>query len=209
MKLIVFGATGTVGKLLVAHALEQKHQVTAFVRGSKESLAELGNKNLDIFEGDVFDPHSVANAVKGHDAVFCVLGAGRKGIVRAKGTRNIIDAMKKMNVKRFICQSTLGAGESRDHLNFYWKYVMFGWLLKEAYKDHQLQEEYVKQSGLDWTLVRPAAFTNGPATGIFKHGFDSKDRSVKLKISPADIAVFLLMQLDSDEYIRKPASLSY
>lgn len=86
---------------------------------------------------------------------------------------------------------------------------MFGWFLKKAYEDHQLQEEYVKHSRLDWTLVRPAAYTNGPATGIFKHGFDSNERSVKLKISPADIATFLLMQLNTDQYLRKAASLSY
>lgn len=75
MKVIVFGATGTVGKLLVRQALEQKYHVTAFVRSNKGSLVELHHENLNIFEGDVFDPISVTNAIKGHDAVFCVLGA--------------------------------------------------------------------------------------------------------------------------------------
>ena len=209
MRLIIFGATGTIGKQLVLQALSLGHEVTAFVRADKSKLAELNHENLSVFEGDVFDRKSVTDAIEGHDVVFCVLGAGRKGGVRARGTRNIIDAMEKLGVRRFICQSTLGAGDSRADLNFFWKYIMFGWLLKEAYEDHQLQEEYVKRSGLDWTLVRPGAFTDGPATGNFKHGFDPGDKSIKLKISRADVAMFLLMQLDSDQYLRKTPGLSY
>lgn len=208
MKILVFGATGTVGKQVVIQALRLDHEVAAFVRGDKGSLEELNSSNLRILQGNVLDPDSVKQAVKGQDAVICVLGAGRKGGVRAPGTRHIIAAMESLGVKRLICQSTLGAGDSRANLNFIWKYIMFGWLLKEAYKDHQLQEEYVKRSNLDWTLIRPGAFTDGPATGKFKHGFPPTEKS-KLKISRADVAMFLLMQLESDEYLRKTPALSY
>jgi putative NADH-flavin reductase len=86
---------------------------------------------------------------------------------------------------------------------------MFGWFLKEAFKDHELQEQYVKESNLDWTLVRPGAFTDGKATGNYRHGFSPDDRSTRLKISRADIAMFILMQLNSNEYLRKAPGLSY
>ena len=209
MKVIVFGATGTVGKQVTLQALGLDYQVTAFVRNKKNSPGEIDHENLNIVEGDVLDSVSVINAMKGHDAVICVLGAGRKGKVRAEGTRNIIIAMEKLGIKRLICQSTLGAGESWANLNFFWKYIMFGWFLKEAYEDHQLQEEYVKSSPLEWTLVRPGAFIDGPATGNFKHGFSPAERAIQLKISRADAAMFLLMQLGSHQYLRSAASLSY
>lgn len=209
MKLIIFGATGSVGKQLVIQALSLDHSVTAFIRGDKGTLKDFNHKNIRYIKGDVLDPDSVFQAVKGHDAVFCVIGAGKKGNVRAPGTRNIIQAMEVHGIKRLICQSTLGAGESRKNLNFFWKYIMFGWLLKDAYNDHLLQEEYVMNSNLDWTLVRPGALTDGPVTGSFKHGFPAWDRSIALKISKADTAFFLLQQLESDEYIRKTPALSY
>ncbi len=208
MKIVIFGATGTVGRQVVIQALGLDHEVTAFVRTDKNSLGELQHDNLHIFKGDVFNQASVKEAIKGQDAVICALGAGKKGGVRAPGTKNIIDAMEELGVKRFICQTTLGAGDSRANLNFLWKHIMFGWLLKEAYKDHQLQEELVKRSNLDWTIIRPGAFTDGPATGKFKHGFSSSEKT-KLKISRADVAMFLLMQLESEQYIRKTPALSY
>lgn len=172
-------------------------------------MAEFDHPDLRIIKGDVFDSDAVRNAIDGHDAVFCVLGAGRKGEVRTSATRNIIQAMEKVKVNRFICQSTLGAGDSHANLNFFWKHVMFGWFLKRAFLDHEEQENLIKRSNLDWTIVRPAAFTDGPVTGEFKRGFSPTDKSIKLKISRADVAMFLLMQLKTNEYLRKTPGLSY
>lgn len=209
MRIIVFGATGTIGKQVVLQSLALKHRVSAFARGSKGGFRALGHENLEIFEGDVFNAEQVTRAVNNHDAVIIALGAGRKGRVRATGTLNIIRAMEKTGVKRLICQSTLGAGESWANLNFFWKRIMFGWFLKDAYHDHQLQEQYVMESSLDWTIVRPGAFTNGKATGNFKHGFAPNDQTITLKISRADVAMFLLQQLESTQYLRKTPALSY
>ncbi len=207
MKIAIFGATGSVGRKAVNQALDEGHVVTAFVRNA----AKLGVQNTDlrIVEGDVADLVSVEEAVKGQEAVLCVLGAGRKGNIRSEGTKNIITAMKNKGVRRLICQSTLGAGDSRPALNFWWKYVMFGLLLRPAYADHQRQEEFVRQSDLDWTIIRPAAFTDGPRTGKYKHGFSNDDKSLTLKISRADVAEFLVKQLTDNSYIRKTPGLSY
>lgn len=209
MKIVIFGATGSVGKQLVMQALALGHQVTAFARSRNNSLEELEHEHLRIVTGNVFDPLSVEKAVAGCEAVFCVLGAGRKGRVRTEGTRNIIAAMERLGVKRLICQSTLGVGDSRSNLNFFWKHIMFGWLLKEAYRDHQQQEELVKSTDLDWTIVRPSAFTDGKATGNFKHGFGPDEKGITIKISRADVAMFLLEQLETDLYLRKTPALSY
>ena len=141
--------------------------------------------------------------------MLCALGAGRQGTVRAEGTRNILDAMEKTGVKRLICQTTLGAGDSKGNLNFFWKYIMFGLLLKEAMKDHELQEQYIKRSPVDWTIVRPAAFTDGEATGRYQHGFPAASQTITLKISRADVAAFMLKQLKTTDYVRKTPGLSY
>ena len=207
MKLIIFGATGTLGRHLVEQALARGHRVTAFAR--RPDALELKHHCLDRRAGDVLDRQAVADAVRGHDAVVIALGSGRKGTVRSVGTQHVIEAMQRHGVRRLSCLSTLGAGDSRAHLNFFWKRIMFGFLLRDAYADHLAQEACVAESDLDWTIVRPGAFTNGPATGAYKHGFPSTERNLKLKISRADIAGFMLRQLTDDTYLRQSPSLSY
>lgn len=208
MKVIIFGSTGSVGKQIVLQALQSRHTVTAFAR-SIEKLQDIQHPNLKIVNGDVLNFDSVVQAIEEQDAVFCALGAGRKGLVRSQGTFNIIQAMKETGVNRLICQSTLGCGDSWQNLNFFWKRIMFGWFLKEAFKDHQLQEKYVKESNLNWTVVRPGAFTEGKITGNYHHGFSSTDKHIKLKVSRPDVALFMLTQLTTDQYLKQTPGLSY
>lgn len=207
MKLVVFGSTGSMGRQLVEQALEQGHTVRAFARNP--SKLNIEHDNLEVMQGDAMDFPSVEKAVEGQDAVLCSLGAGRKGTVRSEGTKNIVRAMEKAGVRRFICQSTLGVGDSWDNLSFFWKYIMFEGLLRQAYKDHMGQEDYVRQSHLDWTIVRPAAFTDGGRTGEYRHGFAATDKTTKLKISRADVADFMIRQLTDDTYLHKTPGLSY
>jgi putative NADH-flavin reductase len=207
MKLIIFGATGSIGRQLVQQALEQGYLVSAFVRDPLK--LGIQHPNLKIAQGDVMNLASVEQAVQGQDAVLCSLGSGRTGTVRSEGTRNIIQAMQQAGVRRLICQTTLGAGESWENLNFFWKYIMFGFLLREVYADHEKQEEYVKQSDLDWIIVRPGAFVDGNLTHSYRHGFPNSDRTSKLKISRADVADFMLQQLSDDVYLHKTPALSY
>jgi putative NADH-flavin reductase len=209
MKLLIFGSTGSIGRQLVEQALEQGHTVTAFARNPEK--LDIQHTNLKVVQGDVMDSASVEQAVQGQDAVLCVLGSGaqRKGTIRSEGTRQIIQAMEKVGVQRLICQTTLGAGDSWENLNFFWKYIMFGAFLREVFADHEKQENEVKQSRLDWTIVRPGAFVDGDRTGQYRHGFPGTDKTAKLKISRADVADFLLQQLANDAYLYKTPSLSY
>ena len=207
MKLLVFGATGSIGRQLVEQALDQGHAVSAFARHPGKLAFE--HQNLQIIEGNVLDKDAVERAMRDQEAVLCALGAGRKGIVRAEGTRNIIRAMQQTGVRQLICQTTLGIGDSRGNLNFFWKHIMFGMLLRQAFADHMVQENHIRQSDLDWTIVRPGAFTDGRRTGAYRHGFPGTDRSTQLKISRADVADFMLKQLADDTYRHQTPSLSY
>ena len=205
MKLVIFGSTGSIGHQLVVQALEQGHTVTAFARNPAK--LEIEHANLTAVQGDALDSASVEKAVDGQDAVLCSLGAG--GTNRSEGTRNIVRAMEKAGVSRFICLSTLGVGNSRANLNFFWKHIMFGLLLRRTYADHVSQEDYVKESRLDWTIVRPGAFTDGNRTGVYRHGFPSTDKTIKGKISRADVADFMLKQLTDRTYLHETPGLSY
>lgn len=209
MKLLIFGATGTVGQQVVAQALDQGHIVTAFARNPAK--LNIQHPNLRPFVGDVLDLSTVEQAVKDQDVVICTLGSGQKltGSVRSEGTRNIIQAMQRSGPQRLICQTTLGVGDSWGSLNFYWKYLMFGLLLRNVFSDHEKQETYVRQSQLDWTIVRPGAFLDGDRTGHYRHGFAGTDKTSKLKISRADVADFILKQLSDRTYLHQAPSLSY
>ena len=87
---------------------------------------------------------------------------------------------------------------------------MFGFILRKVFADHQMQEKYVQQSNLDWTIIRPGAFIDGTHTGgKYRHGFSGSDRTSSLTISRPDVADFILKQLNDLKYSGKAASLSY
>lgn len=208
MKVIVFGATGTIGKLAVQKMLEDGHNVTAFAR----SPGKIGidHPNLTLHAGDATKELVVAAAIKGHDSVVITLGSGtsRKSVIRSVGTLNVIRGMQAHGVDRLICQSTLGAHESWGNLNFFWKRIMFGMLIRPIFKDHELQENIVRASGLNWTIVRPGAFTDGPETGAYRVNFAPSDRNLTLKIARADIAGFLSGQLGDLRYAHRAVGIS-
>lgn len=207
MHIIVFGASGSVGIEIVKQALEKGHRVTAFVRSpEKFPLAE--NQNLKIYKGDVLNLEDVRKAMHGQEAVLCALRDGKIGKIRAEGTKNILLAMHDSGVKRLICQSTIGAGDSYENLNFMWKYVMFGFLLKRVLPDHNLQEQYIRQSNVEYTIVRPGALTGGAITNAYKIGFGKDLKKLSLKINRADVADFMLQQLSASDYIKKSVSIS-
>ena len=207
MKIIIFGATGSVGIEIVKQALEQGHEVTAFVR-NPDKLEVKKSSNLQLFKGDIANAESVKKAIQNQEAVFCAIGDGKIGKIRDVGTKNIVEAMEKANIKRLICQTTLGMGDSYNNLNFIWKHIMFGFLLKKAFQDHKLQEQHILNSNLNYTIVRPSAFTDGTVTNKYKKGFDGSFKKLNLKISRADVAYFMLELLNKDKNIREAISIS-
>ncbi len=209
MQLIIFGSTGGTGRQIVTQALEQGHDVTAFAR-NPERLGQKHEK-LKVVKGNVLDYASVERAIQGQDVVLCTLGLPPmdKSSLRANGTKNIIRAMEKIGVKRFICQSSNGVGDSRDTLPYLMKYLIVPFMLRRAFADHEIQENYIKESKLDWIIVRPAALTDGEHTGSYQHGYTADNKAVTNKISRADTADFMLKQLTDNDYLHKTPSISY
>lgn len=212
MKLLIFGATGGTGRQLIEQALEQHHTVTAFARNP--AALTLIHSNLQVVQGDIMDIDSVEHAMQDHDAVLSSIGspANKIGTIRSEGTRNIIRGMEKAGIRRFVCQTSLGYGDSRKILDltpFYFKYLIVPFILRKGFADHELQEKYIRQSKLEWIIVRPGTLTDGNRTGIYKHGFTVNDKSIRVKVSRADVADFMLKQINDNTHLHKTPGVSY
>ena len=209
MKLTVFGSTGGTGQQVVKQALTQGHELTVLVR-DPERLKQK-EENLHVVQGNVLDFALVEQSLQGQEAVICNLGASPadKDSLRAKGTENIIRAMEKTGVRRFVCQSALGVGNSRALLPFHYKYLLVPLMLRNVYADHESQEKLIKKSQLDWVIVRPAILTDGELTGSYEQAVALDNSTVKLKISRADVADFMLKQLTKNTYLHKAPCISY
>jgi putative NADH-flavin reductase len=205
MKLAIFGATGATGAELVKQALEHGHSVTAFVR-NPASLADKG-EGLTIITGDIHDLASGERSIQGQDAVICALGARdlKKTMIRTEGTVNLINAMKKNNVKRLFVVSAMGVGESWNSLSLVNK-AFFAILLKSTRTDHEAQEAAVKASGLDWTIIRPSGLVNTPRTGVYSVGENISAKTSQ--ISRADVADLILKDLEERALVHKAVTIT-
>ena len=210
MKLLIIGATGGTGRALVEQALAQGHSVTAFVRNSRK--VRTTHEHLTIAEGNVLDYDSVERAVIGKDAVLSALGHKRWIIpttILSEGTSNIIRAMEKHGVKRFYCETSLGVGNSRCRLGLYHTLFVIPFIIYFYFRDKERQERLIKESSLDWVIVRPAQLTNGKKRGVYRHGKDIGSYIFTARISRADVADFMLRQLTDDSYLRQTPGVSY
>jgi putative NADH-flavin reductase len=209
MKLLIAGATGATGLELMEQALEAGHTVTAFAR--RPPAVRLKHPSLKVHQGDILDYGTVEAGVQGQDAVLSALGVRQigKNTILSDGTRNLIQAMQKLGVKRLIVESSLGVGDSQGQLGPMHNWFVMPFLLRNVFADKETQESLVRASGLDWVIVRPAILTNGPRTGRYKAGFAPNNQSIKRKISRADTAEFMLKQLTDDTYLHRTPGLSY
>ena len=211
MKLLVIGASRGIGLEAVKQALSRGYEVRAFAR-SADSI-RLSNPRLEKRSGSALNVSDVASAMPGVDAVVLALGVrAGPGMVLgpihlfSKATQIVIDAMKKSCVRRLICVTGFGAGDSRAKLGPL-QAMLFELLLGRAYEDKDAQETLVKRSGLDWIIIRPVILTNGPNTGRYKVLDHPKDwRSGT--ISRADVADFLLKQVQDSSYLGKTPVLT-
>ena len=203
MRIIVFGATGKTGRLVCQQGLEQGHEVTAFTRSA--SKVDTSGVNLRVAQGDAMDADSVAAAVAGHDAVVVALGSNglRDKTTLTSGTKNVVDGMRRHSLGRLVVLSAAGVGESWAQTGWLAR-IVFMTMLRNIYHDHEAQEEVVKASSLDWTLVRAAILKDAPATGVYNPGNTGKVGH----INRADVADFLVKQVNEKTYIKQAVSVT-
>lgn len=204
----MIGASQGTGALVVSAALGKGHEVSAFSRNPQKLALE--HARLTKIAGDFHDAASVEGAVKGHDAVVVTASPTLRGIHQnptyfTRGTRPVIDAMKRAGVKRLVVLSALGVGESRSLRNFFARHVVMGLVLKPSFEDHDRQEAMVRDSDLDWVIARPGRLTSGPAQRRYLK--TSAVEPVPGSISRADLAEFLLEACEKPDWVRKSVHL--
>jgi putative NADH-flavin reductase len=202
IKIIVFGATGGTGRNIVEQGLSREYRVTAFIH-KKRGLEGLAG--LSTVTGDVLNRDDVEKAVANQDAVISAIGAGK---VSFDGTKNIVDAMKKAGVRRLIVESAYGAGDSARELPILNRLIIRDVLLRSQFRAKDLMESYVEKSDLEWTIVRPPRLTDGPRRRNYRTG-DRIPLDILSGISRADVAEFMLKQVEDVEFVRREPSVAY
>lgn len=208
MKLAIFGATGRTGKPLVAQALGQGHEVRALARDPTK--LEVSQESLLVIHGDVLNAADVAETIAGSDAVLSVLGQtkGSPKNLQTVATRHIVAAMKTHGVTRVISLTGAGVRDPHDEPKLVDR--VFGLLLatvaRSVIQDADAHAEVLRQSGLEWTLVRGPRLTEGPRTDTYKVGYVGKDSGTQA--SRADVADFMLRQLGDDTWVHKAPMVS-
>ena len=127
----------------------------------------------------------------------------------SEATKCILAAMEREGTKLFVCESSLGVGDSKGQLGPFFSYVIIPLLLHRAFADKEVQENIIQSTHVQWVIVRPGVLTNGPKTGKYRAGFPVTDRSIQGSISRADVADFMLRQLTDTQYRGKTPGLSY
>ena len=201
MKILVLGATGGTGRLIVGDALAKGHSVMALVR----SMVGVDLPGAELIQGDARDEGALQRALGGCDAVVSALGTGmgfRKVSLLSEATRALIPAMTRSGVRRLVSISALGVGDSRGHGGFVFDRIFQPLLLSQAYKDKARQEAAIRASSLDWIIVRPAMLTDDPARGGVRAVTDLAGVNGG-KIARGDVARFVVDQLTSETWLRR------
>ncbi len=133
----------------------------------------------------------------------------RRNTKLSDGTRNIVRAMQQHGVRRLVCQSSLGVGDSRGRLGFLYNFFVIPLFLRNLFADKAVQEAIIRESALDWVIVRPTALTNGPRKGVYRDGSGIGHWFFHTKISRADTSDFMLKQLTANTYLRQTPGLAY
>jgi uncharacterized protein YbjT (DUF2867 family) len=202
-KILVLGATGPTGRLIVKRAIARGYDVAALVR-SPEKAADLGVK---LIVGDVRNEETLRKALAGRDVVVSALGTPaspfREVTLLSTATRALVSAMKAERVSRLVTITGLGAGDSRGHGGFLFDNLIFPLLLRHVYADKNRQEAIIRDSGLDWVIVRPSILNNKPASGSTRTLVDLSDFHGG-SISREDVANFTVEQVrPGDTWLHK------
>ncbi len=199
MRILVVGATGVLGRDVLAETIARGHQAAALVRNS--ALAALPPE-VEMVEGDVLQRSSLTAAVRGREAVICALGTPsprRPSTLLAEGTKNLVAAMSQEGVRRLVCVTLLGAGPSRANVSLVYREVVLR-MLAPMVPDKEAQEQVVRDSDLEWLLVRPPRFVGGKARGrlrVIREG----QRGRLGRVVRADLARFLVGAVTDSRYV--------
>ena len=208
LQLLIFGGTSGIGLETARLALQRGHAVTSIARRPERMPIE--HANLKNLKGDITKIESYQNLIEGKHAIISTigLGPGRKPVtVYSKGMRSVLEGMRTKGVKRVLTVTGIGAGDSKGHGGFFYDKVLNPLMLKEDYKDKTRQEELLKDSDVDWTIIRPGFLTDEASRQEYRviqkmQGFRSGS------IARADVAHFIISATEEASHVNKTVFLS-
>lgn len=202
MRIVVFGASGRTGRLIVEQALGHGHDVTAFLH---EAPLPVEHPRLAKVVGDVLDFDRVSAAMDGQRAVASALGLGARGSAKplSQGMANIIHAMTVADVSKLSAVSAAGTFARNDPTLSFGFRMMLKTSMRPVYDELERMEQRIMASDLDWTIVRPYGLSDGPQTGRYRMTRDGSLLPEATRISRADVAAVTLTALETDEYVRR------
>ena len=209
-RVVIFGATGGTGRHLVRQALDRGYHVTAFVRDPVK--LDIEDDKLQLALGDFLEADTVDRAVMhGAEAVICAAGVYQREYktTLSDGTRNIIDAMKGHGIRRLLVVSSIGAGDSKGQ-GAWWVRLYYRLMLKYVIWDKDRQEKLIRDSGLDWTIVRPPRLFErdeiNPDVAVWSG--PQPARKLAWGTTRATLAKVVLDALAEDGYVREAVNMS-
>jgi uncharacterized protein YbjT (DUF2867 family) len=209
-RILVFGATGKTGKLIVKKLLKEGYSVRAFVRNLRK-VNHIVHENFSVSQGDVRNTKIVEDAIKDSDIIISALGNLRvfRNTIISDGVANIIAAMKMHGRSRLLFMSSLGVGDSKWQLGLLYNLVYLPTFLRNVFRDKERQEKIIHESGLDWTIIRPAGFLPIPLPFHYKVCVMPSRPRILPVMSRYHTADFIVKECRNNQYIQKNISLSY
>ncbi len=212
MKIILWGATGLTGCEVLTQALEAGHEVKAVVRNPE--MIRKKHDNLSIVRGDILNPQSVEDAVTDGEVIISAVGSGasfskarKPTTLYSEGFANIVAAMHKHNILRFIALLSVGTVPDPNEAFIHKKIIRP--LIKGTYDDMRRAENILADcDDLDWIGIRPLRLMNTPRTGKYRTAPDILPPG-GVEISRADVAEFILKQISDDEHVRGYVTIAY
>jgi putative NADH-flavin reductase len=192
MRLLVLGATGSVGRLVVAQGLARGHAITAQTRDSARGAALLPSAR--VMAADATDATALAPLCAGQDAVIFALGTDRGGptTLFSDATRALLAAMAEAGVARLVALTGVGAGETRGHGGFLYDRIIFPLFTRHRYADKDRQEALIRASGTDWTILRPAPFAATPGAAPMQRVTAIAPTTRLTRVTREEVAAFAL-----------------
>lgn len=215
MKLLLLGATGRTGKIVLKKALDKGNEVNCL---SRQSNRIPKSKGLTIFEGNPNNKDDLNRAISGCDSIIGVLNISRKSDfpwarLRTPKTylsdvmTKLVPIAKEHNVKRISICSAWGVAETKNDIPKWFKWFIDNSNIGIAYKDHERQERILSNSNIDWTIVRPVGLTSSKRVEQIKETFDNKPKP-SILISRKSVATYLVESLEKDTLIKTRVVIS-
>ena len=203
MKVLVFGASGKTGGLVVDRALAKGHEVTVLVHDAAKFAEhrQPTDRRVAVMTGDATNPTDVRNAMVGQQAVIDTIGGTtpyKETHLETDAVKTILDAMQAEGVRRLIVVSATGVGDSVEQSPAWYRYLMVPTFLRGSTKDKAAMEAEVEAHNVDFVIARPGLLTDSAAQGDV-HVIGAEETGHKT--TRADLAEFLVEQLESDEYL--------